>query len=89
MQSFLEQVKSIRLEEQEERKKALAQGKEFNVFKVLKLSRSEVRLHSALIAEFLNPKGKHGMGDKPLEAFLEQVSCREGFHFETHHKSTC
>ena len=85
MQSFLEQVKSIRLEEQEERKKALAQGKEFNVFKVLKLSRSEVRLHSALIAEFLNPKGKHGMGDKPLEAFLEQVSCREGFHFDTHH----
>ncbi len=85
MQSFLKRVNEIRLQEQEERKKALAQGEEFNVFKVLKLSRSEVRLHSALIAEFLNPKGKHGMGDKPLEAFLDQVCGQEGFHFDAHH----
>ena len=85
MQSFLKRVNEIRLQEQEERKKALAQGEEFNVFKVLKLSRSEVRLHSALIAELLNPKGKHGMGYKPLEAFLGQVSGQEGFHFNTHH----
>lgn len=34
-------------------------GENFNVFKILKLESSEVRMHSAFIAELLNPKGSH------------------------------
>ncbi len=33
-------------------------GFNFNVFEILGLSTSEVRLHSSFIAQLLNPKGK-------------------------------
>lgn len=35
-------------------------GENFNVFKTLQLETNEVRLHSAILTEFLNPKGSHG-----------------------------
>lgn len=55
-------------------------GENFNLFKVLKLDSSEVRLHSALIAELLDPKGSHGQEDKFLTIFLNQLGINE---FET------
>lgn len=51
-----------------ERKK---QGNEFNVFSILGLSSDETRLHSAMIAELLNPKGAHGQGTLFLNEFLQ------------------
>lgn len=83
MQLFFERIESIRKQEQEERQKALSEGAGFNVFKVLRLSHSEVKLHSAFIAELLNPKGGHGMGDNPLKAFLYIVCGKDGFNFDT------
>lgn len=56
---------------QEEKRK---RGENFNVFNILGLSTSEVRLHSALLAELLNPNGDHGLGDKFLKYFVEVVS---------------
>lgn len=56
--------------QQEERRK---RGENFNIFKVLGLSTYEVRLHSAFIAELLNPNGDHGLEDKFLKAFIEIV----------------
>lgn len=56
--------------QQEERRK---RGENFNIFKVLGLSTSEVRLHSAFLAELLNPNGSHGMGDSFLKSFLGTV----------------
>ncbi|HKM94083.1 MAG TPA: PD-(D/E)XK nuclease family protein [Prolixibacteraceae bacterium] len=47
-----------------------ATGGRFNVFKILNLTTNEVRLHSAFIAEFLDPKGIHGLKEKPLVAFI-------------------
>jgi hypothetical protein len=47
-------------------------GENFNIFKTLKLESSEVRMHSAFLAEFLNPKGTHGQGDLYLRLFIEQ-----------------
>ena len=45
----------------------------FNIFSILHKIRDERCLHSRFIAAMLNPKGSHGLGSKPLEAFLEIV----------------
>lgn len=41
----------------------------FNVFKICGVDRSEL-MHSAFIANLLNPNGTHGLGSKFLEEFL-------------------
>lgn len=48
-------------------------GENFNIFNTLGLQSDEVRLHSAFIAELLNPCGSHGMGAEFLSAFLKTV----------------
>jgi DNA-binding sugar fermentation-stimulating protein len=53
---------------QEERRK---RGELFNVFNVIGLWSEEVRLHSAFLAELLNPDGSHGLQD----AFLKEFIC--------------
>lgn len=53
-------------------------GENFNVFKVLNLQRDEERLHSAFIAELLNPQGAHGMRDTFLKLFKKYlIDCFE------------
>jgi len=46
-------------------------GENFNVFRILKLESSEVRMHSAFLAELLNPNGSHGQKDAFLKLFLK------------------
>lgn len=73
LEELLSQISKIVLTEktlQEEKRK---RGENFNIFKVLRLSTSEVRLHSAFLAELLDSKGSHGMGASFLRAFLEIV----------------
>ncbi len=48
-------------------------GENFNIFQILGLQTSEVRLHSAFLAELLNSKGLHGQGDKFLSLFVKQL----------------
>ena len=48
-------------------------GESFNVFNTIGLRTEEVRLHSAFIAELLNPKGSHGLSYHFLQAFLEII----------------
>lgn len=48
-------------------------GEDFNIFKVLKLQRAENRLHSAFLAELLNPKGSHGQKDIFLKLFIKRL----------------
>lgn len=50
-----------------------ASGERFNIFSILKLSRKEVRLHSAFIGELLSVNGSHGRGDFFLRLFFDQV----------------
>lgn len=47
-------------------------GENFNIFSIMGMESDEVFTHSAIIAEFLNPKGSHGMESKPLELFITQ-----------------
>lgn len=46
-------------------------GENFNIFRILKLESSEVRLHSTFLAELLNPKGNHGQKDAFLKLFVD------------------
>jgi hypothetical protein len=56
-------------------------GEDFNVFKVIGLTTEEVRLHSAFLAELLNPKGSHGQKEIFLKLFLSQFNI-EDFDYE-------
>ncbi len=53
---------------------AVANGENFNVFQILNLSSAEVRLHSKLLAELLNPKGSHNLGDVFLKLFIQRLN---------------
>lgn len=48
-------------------------GESFNIFSILGVESKENKTHSNFIAELLNPKGSHYMGDVFLKAFLEQI----------------
>ncbi|PWL28391.1 PD-(D/E)XK nuclease family protein [uncultured Roseivirga sp.] len=67
VEAFLDQV-SLIIEHQKERK--LLRGGVFNIFSVLGLVAKEDALHSRLLGELLNPKGKHGVGSVFLEYFI-------------------
>lgn len=49
---------------------------EFNVFSVLRVEYKEIR-HSAFLAELLNPKGSHKMGDKFLRLFYQKLGLND------------
>lgn len=49
-----------------------ATGSRFNLFKICGVNHYE-NTHSAIIAEFLNPKGSHSLKSKFLESFIETL----------------
>ena len=73
LEELISQISKIVLTEKTQQEERSKRGENFNIFKVLGLSTSEVRLHSAFLAELLKPDGSHGMGDSFLRAFLEIV----------------
>jgi hypothetical protein len=68
---LLNQVKAIR-----EKYEELSQlkGENFNLFDILDRRTDEVKTHSAMIAELINPKGSHGFGDEFLKLFLNYLN---------------
>lgn len=67
---LLEKIAELHSKAEVERHIREKQGEFFNVFNTIGLRTEEVRLHSAFIAELLNPHGKHGLSHLFLEAFL-------------------
>jgi hypothetical protein len=61
-------------------------GENFNVFSIMRAESDEVRTHSRIIAELLNPKGRHGQGSVFLKLFFEGISdlenLKKDFDFE-------
>lgn len=51
----------------------IKEGNRFNVFNVIGLWSEEVRLHSAMIRELLDPSGSHGCSDRFLRLFFTKV----------------
>ena len=68
LQNLLTQVKSLN---DKYDKLAQLSGENFNIFKILKLHTSEVKLHSNFLAELLNPNGSHGHKDTFLKLFFD------------------
>jgi len=73
LQNLLNQVSTITKKNEEILD---ATGGRFNIFKILGTNHYE-NTHSAIIAEFLNPKGSHGLKNKFLQTFLEQIHLTE------------
>ena len=70
IKTLLDLVKEITEHRAAKRKEREKSGSLYNIFDVLGLTSSEVRLHSSFIASLLRPD-KHGAGRKFLEAFLK------------------
>ncbi len=66
--------------EKEARRK---RGELFNIFDVLGVSSSEVRTHTAFLAELLNPNGSHGLGSFPLKTFVSIINSSSLFEFDS------
>lgn len=74
LQNLLNQVKAV--SERYEKISELT-GENFNVFRILKLESSEVRMHSAFLAELLNPNGSHGQKDTFLKLFVDSFCFKQ------------
>ena len=48
-------------------------GDKFNIFSILHLESDEVRLHSRLIGELLNPNGSHNQKGLYLKLFIDAM----------------
>lgn len=46
-------------------------GERFNIFRILKVESKEVKMHSAFLAELLNPSGSHQQKDSFLKLFIQ------------------
>ena len=49
-------------------------GDNYNLFKVINMTSDETRVHSAMIADLLNPNGQHQMKDVFLKLFIERLN---------------
>lgn len=73
LNQLLKEISEVVLREEKQQEERRKRGEDFNIFSVLGLQRREVRLHSAFVAELLNPKGCHGQSDKFLKEFLNCI----------------
>lgn len=73
MQTLLKKIGEIQKKQIIKQTEVSRRGENFNVFNVLGLWSEEVRLHSAMLAELLNPDGSHGCGEAFLKIFIEEV----------------
>ncbi len=74
IKELLDKVGKIVDEDEKIQQERELKGEKFNLFNVLGLWSDEVRLHSAFIAELLNPKGKHGLKARFLKAFIQIIN---------------
>lgn len=88
IETLLKQISEIVIKERIQQEEKRKRGENFNIFSVLGLSTSEVRLHSAFLGELLNPDGDHGLGSKFLEEFVDTIIKRVEPEFEIDTK-TC
>ncbi len=54
-----------------------ATGEHYNIFKILGIRHYEVKTHSPILGDLLNPGGSHGQGDAFLRLFLAQMEIND------------
>jgi hypothetical protein len=64
-----------------------ARGERFNLFDILHVGHYEVRTHSPMLAELLNPQGSHGQGAVFLKHFLAKLNIHD-FDADSAHVGT-
>lgn len=74
---FFEKIQHLIELHKKQEDEADLRGENYNIFNVLGLTTNETQLHSAFIANLLDPKGKHGLREKPLREFLKVIH----FHY--------
>lgn len=74
--NLLNQAKLILERVNVSRMESRLRGEQFNIFHVSGVNHYET-IHSAVIAEFLNPAGSHGQGDTYLKEFLSTIGNNE------------
>lgn len=79
IESLINKVELIRQKSEEISLKSYNKGERFDVFSVVGYWDEEVNLHSAIIAELLDPHGSHGAGDIYLKEFLVNMGCKDSF----------
>ena len=70
LESILDQVRVLKAKYDE---RAEVTGENFNVFSILDRESDEVKTHSAIIAELLNPRGSHSQRTLFLKLFLGKL----------------
>lgn len=70
LQSLLAEVGEI---SDDYKKKVEGNGTDFNIFQILGITCNEVRLHSAFLANLLNPDGSHHKGTLFLDEFVNLI----------------
>ena len=70
MENFLKSIELIISKYKEIEK---ITGEHYNIFSVMGMENNEVKTHSAIIGDLLNPNGSHFMGDVFLELFIDSV----------------
>ena len=73
IEKLLFDIRSLYKQAENRRIQRKQRGEIFNVFNTIGLRAEEVRLHSAMIAELLNPNGMHGLSNCFLQVFLERL----------------
>lgn len=76
---MLEAISKLYEQQKKVEEKKREEGECFNVFNTIGLRTEEVRLHSAFIAELLNPNGSHGFSHRFLQAFLELIETSDDY----------
>ena len=77
--TMLDAISKLYEQQKKVEEKKREEGEFFNVFNTIGLRTEEVRLHSAFIAELLNPKSSHGLSHCFLQAFLEMLGLQDGY----------
>ena len=80
IEQLLNAIESVRQKWIPKHKVNVALGKQLNVFSLCGIDHYET-WHSRILAEFLNPKGKHGQNVKFLKLFEQRFLQNPGIHF--------
>jgi hypothetical protein len=88
IEKLLIDIRSLYKQAEDRRIQGEQRGDFFNVFNTIGLRTEEVRLHSAMIAELLNPNGSHGLSKQFLQTFLERLGLPNDYIKEVKGKIT-
>lgn len=70
---LLRKTEKINVKQKQRIEDSRKRGERFNIFNTLGVQSNEVRLHSAFIAELLNPDGDHGIDSEFLVSFMKSI----------------